>query len=189
LQAPGRRTVGGFLDRRALEFSDLFRQFVLLPDVIIDKTGWLWGCGPCVVAALTRQPLSLVEAVFRTNGSDGVSTDAADLALAAFAFRHVTDVGVRGRLRCGAAAVVGAALLPRRPTDHRHRRSRRAALDRDPRLAAISEAASRPTMRLAVRAIGAEHSLDQREGLAGQCRHHAGAAPPQPAGLVDDHVG
>jgi hypothetical protein len=53
-----------------------------LRDAIIDKTeGWL-SCGPVVVAALAGASLTTVEALFALIGSDGVSTDAADLALA-----------------------------------------------------------------------------------------------------------
>jgi hypothetical protein len=59
---------------------------VRLRDAIIDKTeGWL-ACGPCVVTAITGAPLTTVEAVFRMNGSDGVSTKALDVANALAAF-------------------------------------------------------------------------------------------------------
>jgi hypothetical protein len=53
-----------------------------LRDAIIDKTsGWL-ACGPVVVAVLTGARLTVVERAFAAGGSDGVMTDAADLALA-----------------------------------------------------------------------------------------------------------
>jgi hypothetical protein len=66
---------------------------VRLRDAIIDKTeGWL-TCGPVVVAALTGAPLTTVEAVFAMNGSDGVETDAADLALARSHFGMPLSLG------------------------------------------------------------------------------------------------
>jgi hypothetical protein len=53
---------------------------------IIDKTSGLLACGSVVVAAIAGASLTTVEAVFAMNGSDGVSTDAADIALALSAF-------------------------------------------------------------------------------------------------------
>jgi hypothetical protein len=43
--------------------------------------GWL-ACGPVVVAAPAGAPLTVVERAFAVGGSDGISTDASDLALA-----------------------------------------------------------------------------------------------------------
>ena len=58
------------------------RRAVALKDAVIDKAeGWL-ACGPCVVAALAVARLTVVERAFAVGGSDGISIDAGDLALA-----------------------------------------------------------------------------------------------------------
>jgi hypothetical protein len=53
-----------------------------LGDAIIDEAERWLACGPVVVAAIAGARLSLVEAVFAMNGSDGVATTAEDVALA-----------------------------------------------------------------------------------------------------------
>ena len=77
-------------------------------DAIIDKAeGWL-GCGPVAVAALVGAPLTTVEALFVGNGSDGVMTDAADLALALSYFGMGLDLGYVSDY--GAEPALGGAL-------------------------------------------------------------------------------